>query len=81
MTALPPFSLPSAGVKVNSGLWYPVRQPAQSDGEQRHWPGIPDYRPFPDTIYRIKLATEWKIKRGQAQPSQSILLCLVTKRN
>ena len=64
MTTHPPFEIP-IGAKTNPGnLWYAVPRPNRSDGDQRHWPGLPTYRPSSDSVYRIKLAVDWMQSQG-----------------
>ena len=64
MTTQPPFEIPTGGGKIAPGLWYAVPRPNRSDGDQRHWPGRPSYRPSPDSRYRLDLAVDWMKDQG-----------------
>jgi Transcription-silencing protein Clr2/Transcription-silencing protein, cryptic loci regulator Clr2 len=46
------------------GRWEKRTIESISDGERRHWPGKPTYRPSPDENYLIKLAEIWNEKDG-----------------
>ena len=65
----PPFAIPN-GIKVEPGPWQECEIPPYSDGEVKHWPGKPTYRPGNDAAYRIKLAatlmqSRRKVERGE----------------
>jgi hypothetical protein len=70
MTANPPFPIPQG----KSGYWEKVGGPACSDGDVRQWPGLPSYRPVPETHYLISLATTWVKDQNLDQPREFTLV-------
>ena len=61
----PEFPYTKIGVK---GRWRKRVISGVSDGEQRHWPPKPTYRPSSDENYLIKLGQEWADRDGVSEP-------------
>lgn len=53
-----------------TGTWQVRAINSVSDGEKRHWPGKPLYRPSSDEHYLIFLGNSWAKKDGLDQPGK-----------
>ena len=72
MASRPPFPIPPG----KSGHWKKVGGTEVSDGDVRHWPGLPLSRPAPETRYLTHLATIWVKEQNLDQLRKSPLAIL-----
>lgn len=63
----PPFNPHVPGLPNFSGPWQALKAEPYSDGDQKHWPGKPQYVPSDERAYKIKIARTWAQHLGIAE--------------